>query len=63
MSNGPFSKGKLLITASCLALVAVGALYVGGQFPMTANQTSGTIVPAERYRAAQVSSNDVQLGD
>jgi len=57
------NKSRLLMTASALALVAVGVLVIGGRFSPSANQTSGTIVAADRYRNAQVSNSDVKLGD
>jgi len=46
-----------------LAVVIGGVVYLGDDFPAGSDQASGTIVPAERYRGEQITTNDVQLGD
>ena len=43
-------------------LVGVAVSYVGLQSPVGDN-AAGTVAPAERYRAEQPSSDDLQLGD
>ena len=54
---------KTWIVVAGLAIVIGGVAFLGGDFPTDSDQASGTIVPAERYRGEQISSNDVQLGD
>ena len=54
---------KTWIVIAGLAVVIGGVAYLGDDFPSGSDQASGTIVPAERYRGEQISSNDVELGD
>ena len=63
MASNNSSKTKIWIGASVLVLAAAGVLVAGGYLPPNGKETAGTIVPAERYRAAQVGSSDVKLGD
>jgi len=63
MASNSLNKRNLWIGASVLALTAMGVAVGGGYFPPNSHQTAGTIVPAERYRAQQVGSSDVRLGD
>jgi len=62
MSKQIQSKRKLLIGVSAVA-VAAGVLWVGQYYPPKNGETAGTIVPAHRYQAKQVSDADVALGD
>src|ERR1700687_3078527 len=54
---------KLMLAGSALVAIAGGVLVVGGVYPPSHSMTSGTIVPAERYRAKQMSHFDVGRGD
>ena len=45
-----------------LALAAVAAVAVGTFLPPN-GMSSGTIAPVDRYRASQVGSEDITLGD
>ena len=49
-----------IIAAGVVLLAAVA--YFGGGFP-SGNELTGTVAPAERYRAEGVTENDVVLGD
>lgn len=55
------TKGRLLVTAG-VAAVAVIALSTVIDFPTGAGNSTGTIVPAERHRAAQNSADDIKVG-
>ena len=57
------SNQKTFIVIAGLAIVIGGVAFIGGQFPSDSNQASGTIVPAERYRGEQITSDDITLGD
>ncbi|NOR20635.1 MAG: hypothetical protein GQ538_11175, partial [Xanthomonadales bacterium] len=57
------SNQKTLIVLAGLAIVIGGVAFIGGDFPAGSDQASGTIVPAERYRGEQISSEDIVLGD
>ena len=63
MANTLSGKSKIWIGASVLVLAAAGVLVAGHYYTPNGKETAGTIVPAERYRSAQVSSSDVKLGD
>ena len=57
-----FSKTKVWIGVA----VAVAAIAVGSQFvdyPPKGQDATGTIAPAQRYRAAQPTADDVKLGN
>ena len=55
------SKAWVVGGGAVLALAVV--VYVGTGYPPNELAASGTIAPAERYRAAQVTADEVQLGD
>ena len=55
------TKGRLLVTAGVAAVALVGLSSVI-DFPPGGSKTSGTIVPAERYRAPQNSAEDIKVG-
>src|SRR5262245_11468075 len=58
------SNAKLGVAATGLvAVLAIGAVAVGTLQPPFGGESAGTIAPAERYRAAQVTTSDVTLGD
>ena len=57
------NNSKTWIVVVVLAVVICGVAFLGKDFPSGSDQASGTIVPAERYRADQISSEDVVLGD
>jgi anti-sigma factor RsiW len=60
--RGSFSKNKVWIGIGlALAGVVVATQYFN--FPPTSETTSGTIVPAQRYRAEQPTAADVKVGD
>ena len=44
------------------AVVLVAVLYVGSNLS-TDEEVTGTVAPAERYRANQPGAEDIQLGD
>jgi hypothetical protein len=50
-----------MITVGAVALAAIA--YFGTNYPPDGDDMSGTIAPAERYRANQPTAADVQLGD
>ena len=54
---------KVWIVVVVLAVVMAGVAYLGDDYPYGNDKASGTIVPAERYRADQISSEDIVLGD
>ena len=54
---------KFLLAGVAVAVMAAGALYVGGVYPPAGDQAAGTIAPAERFHAPQVQATDVKLGD
>ena len=63
MKSRQLGSSKIFMLIAALA-VAIGAiLYFGGDIPQDGTNASGTIVPAERYRANQIDSSDVVLGD
>ena len=56
-----FSKRKVWIgVAVAVAAIAVGAQFV--DYPPKGQDAAGAIVPAQRYRAAQPTADDVKLG-
>src|SRR5262249_34270622 len=57
------SKGKLLIGAAVLALVAGGVFVASQHFPAKTGTTAGTVAPMERYHNSQVGEHDVTTGD
>ena len=52
-----------------ISIIAVGAVilaaiaYFGVTYPPGSDDMAGTIAPAERYRASQPTSEEIQLGD
>ncbi len=60
--NGFFSKRKVWIGGGIAAAAAVLAVSFGIDFPPGLKDTVGTIVPAQRYRAPQITADDVKLG-
>ncbi len=60
--KGSFGSRKIWIGAGIAAATAIVAVSTG-LFPPSGTDTSGTIVPAQRYRAAQPTAADVKLGD
>ena len=59
--NSGFSGKRKLIVGSGIAAAAVIVALSTGLFPPS-KDTAGTIVPAERYRAPQITSEDVKVG-
>src|SRR3954471_22142023 len=62
-TGSPSSKRNVFIG---IGIAAVAALAVGHyvfEIPSSAENASGTVTPAERYRAPQVKAENVQLGD
>src|SRR4029079_5411154 len=59
-NKGFSGKRKVVIGGGVLAAAIIVALSTG-LFPPS-NDTAGTIVPAERYRAPQIDAGDVKLG-
>ena len=54
---------KTLMVIAGLAIVIGGVAFLGNDFPAGSDKASGTIVPAERYRGEQITSDDITLGD
>ena len=61
--NGSTGNRKVWIGAGIAAAAAIVAVALGIDFPPGSTDTAGTIVPAQRYRAPQITSDDVKLGD
>jgi anti-sigma factor RsiW len=59
--NSGFSGKRKIVIGSGIAAAAVIVALSTGLFPPS-NDTAGTIVPAERYRAPQITSEDVKVG-
>ena len=59
-SNNQSRKG---LWVGVLAVVIAAVAYVGVRYPVPEENASGTIMPADRYRGEQLSSDDVVLGD
>src|SRR5512132_2203326 len=59
--NSGFSGKRKIVIGSGIAAAAVIVALSTGIFPPS-NDTAGTIVPAERYRAPQITSEDVKVG-
>src|SRR5215469_10734994 len=57
------TNSKIAIALTGLVLVGGGAYVLTQQFPPHGGTVVGTITPAQRYRSAQISDADVQLGD
>ena len=55
-------KRKLLVGGGIAAAAIIVALSTG-VFPPGGNDIAGTIVPAERYRAPQITADDVKVGN
>jgi hypothetical protein len=57
--------GNVKVYLLVIALVVIGAaiMFLSDGMSPTAEDAAGTIVPAERYRANQIDSDDVVLGD
>ncbi|NDP42770.1 MAG: hypothetical protein GZ089_08660, partial [Aromatoleum sp.] len=60
--SGSFGNRKVWIGAGIAAAAAVLAVSFGIDFPPGGTDTAGTIVPAQRYRAPQTTTDDVKLG-
>ena len=52
---------KVWLLIGALVVVVGAILYFDDNFPPSGKDASGTIVPAERYRADQISGEDVVL--
>src|SRR4029450_13325160 len=59
--RGSFGK-KIWIGGGLAVAAAAIAVFSGVEVPPTGKDVSGTIVPAQRYRADQPSAGDVKLG-
>ena len=55
--------GKKAVTIGLLVAVVAGVGYYASEFPPSGEDVAGTIAPAQRYRAEQIGSQDIQLGD
>jgi hypothetical protein len=62
--SGSFlGKRKVWIGGGLAAVAVIFAMSSGVDFPPNGRDTSGTIAPAQRYRAPQNTAADVKLGD
>ena len=57
-----FRKRAFWVGGGIAAVAAILALSYGLDFPPRNDDTVGTIVPAQRYRAPQMSGDDIKLG-
>ena len=55
--------GKTGLVVGLLVAVVAGVGYFASQHPPASEDVAGTIAPAQRYRADQIGSQDIQLGD
>jgi hypothetical protein len=62
MKGKQMGNAKLWILIAALVAAAAAVLVISDNFPPGEESVSGTIVPAERYGASQISSEDVVLG-
>src|SRR5215467_8156800 len=67
--TGPFFRGESMISKRSKVwigvAVAVAAIAIGSQFvnyPPNGDEAAGTIAPAQRYRAPQMTGHDVKVG-
>src|SRR5579862_9309935 len=63
MTSRVSTSNKIAIAAAGLVVFGGGAYMYTQAFPPSGGTVAGTISPAQRYRASQVSAADVQLGD
>ena len=63
MSSDTSKNSRMGLLVGVFAVVIAAVAYVGYKFPVPEEDTSGTIMPAERYRGDQLSNDDVVLGD
>ncbi len=63
MKSGQIGNTKVWMLVAALAVAIAAVVFFGGNYPPDSEMASGTIVPAERYRADQITSDDVVLGD
>src|SRR5574337_496292 len=54
---------KVVLLTGSLAVAIAAVIYFGMGYPPSNSEVSGTIAPAQRYRAATVTPADVQTGD
>jgi anti-sigma factor RsiW len=60
--NSSFSGKRKLLIGGGIAVAAVAVAVSTGILPPSGSDTAGTIVPAQRYRAPQITAEDVKLG-
>ena len=63
MKSGQNGNTKVWMLVAALAVAIAAVVFFGSNYPPDSEMASGTIVPAERYRADQITSDDVMLGD
>jgi len=63
MKSGQIGNTKVWMLVAALAVAIAAVVFFGSNYPPDSEMASGTIVPAERYRSEQLSSDDVVLGD
>jgi hypothetical protein len=54
---------KIWVLVGALVIAAGAIMFLGDSYLPSGKDAAGTIVPAERYRAGQIESDDVVLGD
>ena len=62
MKGKQMGNAKIWILIAALVAAAAAVLVISDNFPPGEDSVAGTIVPAERYGASQISSEDVVLG-
>ena len=63
MSDKQKGNTKIYVLVGVLVLVGGAVMLLSDGFPPGSENAKGTIAPAERYRAPQIDSDDVDLGD
>jgi len=53
----------IMLAGVSLAAIGAATLYATHLLPLANGTTAGTIMPAVRYHASQVSNKDINLGD
>src|SRR5579862_9219400 len=63
MTSKSSNSNKIALAATAFVVLGGGAFLYTHYAPPSGGTVAGTITPAQRYRSAQVSDADVQLGD
>ena len=58
MSSNTSNNSKMGILVGVFAVVIAAVAYVGVKFPVPEQDASGTVMPAERYRGAELGTRN-----